>query len=112
MLKLAQALAFCARELTAQVPFPEVQEQLLCGLLVDSLRDGSRVELRHERDELRVRLSALEQVSSEAPMKLGVEMLGGELGENGQKSAVGHAARERVPLEPLACPEEEPRRDR
>src|SRR4029450_4673881 len=79
LLELLRPLEVGTRQLAADLPFPQAQEELLRGLVVAGLGCRSGVELGQQWDQLGVRLARLarlEQVRAGAPVQLGIEVLG------------------------------------
>ena len=85
LLEVGEALGVGLVELAPELTLAQAQKRLLGGLLVDALGVGARVELGEERDDVRIRLAAVEQVRADAPVQLVLEMLGAELAEDARR---------------------------
>src|SRR5205823_12705723 len=92
--QLGVARGFGVGGLPAKAPFPESQQQLFRGPLVDPLCRGAGVELRIE-------LAAGDELLTESPMLLGVEVLRPELSQDRHERPMRGNTGERVALEPL-----------
>src|SRR3954471_12198766 len=91
--------------------FPQAEENLAPGCLVDLLGDAARAQLRSERDELLGWFGSGDKRRAQLPVRFVVEVLRCQLGEQGDEVAMREAPGERFTLEPVSCGEHA-RRDR
>ena len=105
-MQLFRSLEVGVLELPAELALVQVQQQLLRGRLVDSLRRRSRVELGEALNELAIGIARLEQVLAGTSVQVGVEVVRRDTGEHVAQIRVGGNPRERIALQAIARPEQ------